>query len=247
MTQTWPVLAMTSVCLFTAGCGLSSLDLRNDLDFHKASFHDKLAADRALAEEFFACSKQAYDEQMLAPDRNERATDTLAKSRPDGNRLTDGHLSPVHALIQRIKERRQGQADSLHTLEDLLSDWNGGARGRLDLDKLRKVVDVIKQWHDHLDFDEDALAEDPSRFGQLLLAYNKAYFGGVQFAEGKADSGAGIRVAAKMGSEGFTDRNGNVWRFPGGRSDKGGGAETCDRVCSSRLATCQRRLGPSVS
>jgi hypothetical protein len=86
----------------------------------------------------------------------------------------------------------------------------------MDLHKLRKVVDVIKQWHIHFDFDEDALAEDESRFAQLLLAYNKAYFGDIRYtAESGAGSNQGLRATARVTSDGFVDRNGNVWRFPG--------------------------------
>src|SRR6185312_7462838 len=55
-------------------------------------------------------------------------------------------------------------------LIDEFADWTGTSYRRLDLHKLRKVVDVIRQWHGHVDFDEDALAEDGSRFAQLLLA-----------------------------------------------------------------------------
>jgi hypothetical protein len=66
----------------------------------------------------------------------------------------------------------------------------------------------------HVDFDEDALAEDGSRFAQLLLAYNKAYFGDVRFTAAPG-TGSGIRAAVAVISDGFIDRNGNVWRFPG--------------------------------
>ena len=86
---------------------------------------------------------------------------------------------------------------------------------RLDLGKLRRVLDIIRQWHAHVDFDEDALAQNTSRFAQLLLAYNKAYFGDVQFVPEPTPPNGGLRGVLKVTSTGFVDRNGNVWVFPG--------------------------------
>lgn len=209
------VLVITFFAVAIAGCGLPSLQLRTAFDLHKASFHDKLAADRALAGKFLACTTQAYDERSSTQNTNRSATEALQASPLNLDDHGRGHLAPIQAVMERIKERRQKHADSLAALEDLVRDWKHDAHGTLDLNKLHKLVDVIKQWHAHLDFDEDALAEDTSRFSQLLLAYNKAYFGNIRFAVGRAESRHGIRVATKTGSDGFIDRNGNTWRFPG--------------------------------
>jgi len=199
-------VALSFIGLLTAGCGLSVLDLRDNLDFHQASFHDKLAAKQGLAKTFLACTKHAYDE---------RAGISSEQSSSEEEQRPDGHLSAIHALITRVKATRPLHADSLEILEDALADWRSTSHRRLDLNKLRKVVDVIKQWYVHLDFDEDALAEDASRFAQLLLAYNKAYFGDIHYAAGSSAAGQGIRAVAKVTSNGFIDRNGNVWIFPG--------------------------------
>jgi hypothetical protein len=48
----------------------------------------------------------------------------------------------------------------------------------------------------------------------LLLAYNKAYFGDIRYTAGPG-TGSGLRAVARVTSDGFIDRNGNVWRFPG--------------------------------
>ena len=77
------------------------------------------------------------------------------------------------------------------------------------------MLDIIRQWHAHVDFDEDALAQNTSRFAQLLLAYNKAYFGDVQFVPEPTPPNGGLRGVLKVTSTGFVDRNGNVWVFPG--------------------------------
>lgn len=199
-------VALSFIGLLTAGCGLSVLDLRDNLDFNQASFHDKLAAKQGLVKTFLACTKHAYDEG---------AGISSEQSSSEEEQRPDGHLSAIRALITRVKATRPLHADSLEILEDALADWRSTSHRRLDLNKLRKVVDVIKQWYVHLDFDEDALAEDTSRFAQLLLAYNQAYFGDIHYVAGPSAAGQGIRAVAKVTSNGFIDRNGNVWIFPG--------------------------------
>lgn len=209
------VLVITFIGLTTTGCGLPTLQLRTDFDLHKASFHDKLATDRKLAQQFLACTTQAYDERTGTQHIGQSPAETIRTPPSNLNGHGPLHLAPIQAVIDRIKERRRDHADSLTALGDLVRDWKHDAHGKLDLNKLHKLVDVIKQWHAHLDFDEDALAGETSRFSQLLLAYNKAYFGNIRFAVGKAETGRGIRLATKISSDGFIDRNGNAWRFPG--------------------------------
>ena len=201
----WRPVALPLIGLLAAGCAVSVVNLRDALDLNQASFHDKLAAKQGLADEFVACTARAYDERAaIPPDHSLQEVDAGP----------DGPIRAIHTLITRVKEGRPSHAESLLILEDMLSDWKGTSYGRLDLRKLRKVVEVIKQWHVHFDFDEDALAEDGSRFAQLLLAYNKAYFGDIRYAAGPvADSD--IRAVGRVTSKGFIDRNGNVWRFPG--------------------------------
>jgi hypothetical protein len=209
-----PTLA--ALALLTAGCGLPTLDLHEAMDLHQASFREKLAGQKALAKDFLACTRQAYDERTLSPHRAEPAeTTSSTRSSMDEERLSGNPLAPIQALIERMKAGRQPQADSLSVLENLLTDWMSGSRGRLDLGKLKRVIEVIRQWHDHLDFDEEELSRNSSRFAQLLLAYNKAYFGDLRFAAESTTSGIGIRTVTKVTSIGFTDRNGNAWIFPG--------------------------------
>lgn len=202
----WRAVALSFIGLLTAGCGVSVVDLRDNLDLNQASFQDKLAAKPGLADEFLACTRQAYDERAGASPGTASSND---------EHLLEGHVNAIHALIKRAKEGHPSQAASLEIIEDALADWQGTSYRRLDIGKLRKVVDVIKQWHVHLDFDEDALADDASRFAQLLLAYNKAYFGDIQYVAGPSPTGKGTHAVAKVTSNGFIDRNGNVWTFPG--------------------------------
>lgn len=201
----WHPLAIFGIGLFAAGCAVSAVDLRDNLDLNQATFHEKLATQHGLGEAFLSCTAQAYDERVaVSPDRST----TQANGHPGGP------LRPIHGLIARIKEGRPAHAASLQVLEETLADLTASGSRRLDLRKLHAIVDVIKQWHVHLDFDEDALAEDRSRFAQLLLAYNKAYFGDVTYTASSQPE-SGMRAVAKLTSHGFIDRDGNVWRFPG--------------------------------
>lgn len=231
------VLVITLVGLSTAACGLSSLELRANVDLHTTSFHDRLKTDRVLTEAFMACTQQAYDERMTALNAAVPST-APALAPPSGiaGRIS-GHLRPIHEVIERITERGRGQADSLRVLEDLMQDWKPDTRGRLDLERLRNLVDLVKQWHAHLDFDEDALAKDGSRFARLLSAYNKAYFGDVRYVAGEPIPGSNVRPVTKISSNGFTDRNGNVWRFPGLSADTAhDGDRTSSQIDSQRLS-----------
>ena len=200
----WRPIACILLGLLSAGCALS-VDLRGSLDLNKASFHNKLAATQGLADEFLACTAKAYDERTSVP---------AEADVPNTDGRHEGPVHAIHTMISRIRDGRPSHAESLQILEETLADWKRTSYQRLDLHKLRKIVDVIKQWHGHFDFDEDALAEDGSRFSQLLLAYNKAYFGDIAYTVGPGVS-SGLRLAAKVTSNGFIDRNGNAWRFPG--------------------------------
>lgn len=198
-------VALSLIALIAAGCAVSVVDLRDSLDLNQATFRDKLAARQDLTDAFLACTTLAYDERAALP----------AGGRiPESDTREGGPLGAIHALITRVKAGRPTHAKSLEILEDTLADWTSTSYHRLDLRKLKKVVDVIKQWHIHFDFDEGALAEDETRFAQVLLAYNNAYFGDLAYTAGPSTE-SGIRAAARITSEGFVDRNGNVWRFPG--------------------------------
>ena len=233
----WRPLAVYVIAFLPAGCAVSAVDLRDNLDLNQATFQEKLAAHQGLGEAFLACTAQAYDERAaLSGDRR--------VAEPNGR--ADGTLRPIHSLIARVKEGHPAHATSLQVLEDMLANWTGSGFRRLDLRELRAIVDVIKQWQVHLDFDEDALVEDGSRFAQLLLAYNKAYFGDIAYTAA-VQPGSGVRAVARLTSEGFVDRNGNVWRFPGLSIEitkAAGGAFTAEsgRVDSQRITADLTRL-----
>jgi hypothetical protein len=201
----WRPVALLFLSLLASGCAVSTVNLHHNLDLNQASYHDKLAADQELIDAFVACTARSYDERAAVPP---------GQPLPAPEAKSDDPLKAIRTLIGRVKEGRPSHAESLQVLEEMLRDWKETSFRRLDLHKLRKVLDVITQWHVHLDFDEDALADDGSRFAQLLLAYNKAYFGDIRYAV-QSGGRSGLRAVARVTSDGFVDRNGNVWEFPG--------------------------------
>jgi hypothetical protein len=221
----------------TAGCGLPTLDLRDQLDLHRISFHEKLIAKETLAKAFLACTRQAHDEPMTGSD----------SVSTDANHSSGLIFRPIGALVERVKAHRRKQTEPLLALQELFANDELLHRRRLDLGKLRRVADLIRQWHAHIDFDEDDLAQDGSRFGQLLLAYNKAYFGDVQFVPEPPPSGGGVRGVLKVTSSGFIDRNGTVWAFPGLSVDvqkelEGRAAASASSVDSQRVSADLTRV-----
>ncbi|WP_455389175.1 hypothetical protein, partial [Petrachloros mirabilis] len=110
-----PILTIT--WLFAAGCGPSILDLRESVDRYRASFRKKLRAKPPLAKNFLACTKQAYDERTrLAPGTDRAGLSSSVASSADDNKPGSSDVSPIRALIERVKVKRQIQADSLLVL-----------------------------------------------------------------------------------------------------------------------------------
>jgi hypothetical protein len=207
------VLLTAASVLALAGCSASKLNLRDEFDLYRSSFREKVASQEAVAQRFLACTGHSHGGHVDPGAQSKPAAHATPLTTPEG---PEGSItSPVGALIKRIRERRPQQTDSLLTLQQVVVDLEQTPQRHLDLDGLRKVVNMIGQWHGHVDFDEDELAEDSSRFARLLLSYNKAYFGDLSFKVDRAASQGGVRGVIKVTSNGFVDRNGNAFVFPG--------------------------------
>ncbi len=196
-----------------AACTPSFIDLREPLDVQRASFEEKLAGDAVTLDRFQACVRQAHDSGSLPPVITIDASATRPSALPlaIGDRLRP----PVHALVEQLQHRIGNNTASLRVLSDMVDEFADPAYRRLDLDKLRRISETIRHLHAHLDFDEDALAQDTSLFARLLIAYTRAYFGDLKFAV-VPDSAAGtVRGVVQVASRGFVDRSGNTIRFPG--------------------------------
>jgi hypothetical protein len=198
--------------LVQAGCSSSVLQLRDQPNLHHGEFRQKLADNKELATKFLACTRQAHDEPLNERRDAGASPEPLSLQTPEGQATS---VNPLASVIDTIRLRHPDKRASLSILADVLNDVVNDGTARVDLDKLRQVIEVARQWHGYLGLDEDRLEQDASRFAQLLLAYNKAYFGDVQFVPDPTPSGGGVRGVIKVTSTGFVDLNGNVWAFPG--------------------------------
>lgn len=208
----YSLLALLAILLLQAGCSSSVLQLRDQLDLHRGEFRQKLADKKDLATKFLACTRQAHDEPP--GERRDGATSPEPPSlqAPDGQATS---VRPLTAVIDKIRRRHQDKGASLSILAHVLDDLDNDANARIDVDKLKQVIEVARQWHGHLGLDEDQLAQDSSRFARMLLTYNKAYFGDLSFAARPDAAGAGLHGVVKVTSQGFVDRSGNTFLFPG--------------------------------
>lgn len=204
--------ALLVVLLVQAGCSSSVLQLRDQPNLHHGEFRQKLADNKELATKFLACTRQAHDEPLNERRDAGASPEPLSLQTPEGQAAS---VNPLASVIDTIRLRHPDKRASLSILADVLNDVVNDGTARVDLDKLRQVIEVARQWHGYLGLDEDRLEQDASRFAQLLLAYNKAYFGDVQFVPEPTPTGGGVRGVIKVTSTGFVDLNGNVWAFPG--------------------------------
>ena len=142
-------------------------------------------------------------------------------------------VRPLKAVIETIRRRHADKGASLSILTDVLDEVATDVDARIDLDKLKKVIDAARQWHGHLGLDEDQLEQDSSRFARMLLAYNKAYFGDLRFTAKPASSGVGLRGIVKVTSNGFVDRSGNALLFPGISAEPDGSPGNSVRISTA--------------
>jgi hypothetical protein len=214
----WPyaVSALLALLLVQTGCSSSVLQLRDQLDLHFGGYRQKLDDKKELVTKFLACARQAHDEPLNERRDGATSLDPLLQQSPESQATS---VRPLTSLIDRVRWRHQGKDTSLYILADVLDDVVNDANARIDVDKLKQVVEVARQWHGHLGLDEDQLEQDSSRFARILLAYNKAYFGDLSFMARSDYAGAGPRGVVKVVSNGFVDRSGNVLLFPGISSD----------------------------
>ena len=210
----WPhaVCALLVILLVQTGCSSSVLQLRDQLDFHRGEFRQKLADKKELAAKFLACTRQAHDEPVSERRDGGASLDPLLQQSSEGQATS---LRPLTSVIDKILPRHRDKGASLSILAHVFDDMANDANTRIDVDKLKQVVEVARQWHGHFSLDEDQLEQDASRFARMLLAYDKAYFGDLSFTARSDYAGAGLRGVVKVTSKGFVDRSGNALLFPG--------------------------------
>jgi hypothetical protein len=200
------------ILLVQAGCSSSVLQLRDQLDLHRGEFRQKLADKKELTTKFLACTGQAHDEPLSERRDADSSLEPLSLQTQEGHAMS---VRPLADVIDTIRRRHPDKGASLSILADVLGDMTNDATARIDLDKLTQVIEMAGRWHAHLGLDEDQLEQDSSRFARMLLMYNKAYFGDLNFMARPVSAGAGFRGVVKVTSKGFVDRSGNALLFPG--------------------------------
>jgi hypothetical protein len=206
------LFALLVSLLVQAGCSSSVLQLRDQLDLHRGEFRQKLADKKELTTKFLACTRQAHDEPLSERHDADSSLEPLSLQTQEGQAMS---VRPLAAVIDMIRRRHPDKGASLSILADVLGDVTNDATARIDLDKLTQVIETAGRWHAHLGLDEDQLEQDSSRFARMLLMYNKAYFGDLNFMARPVSAGAGFRGVVKVTSKGFVDRSGNALLFPG--------------------------------
>jgi len=206
------LFALLVILLVQAGCSSSVLQLRDQLDLHRGEFRQKLADKKELTTKFLACTGQAHDEPLSERRYADSSLEPLSLQTQEGHAMS---VRPLAAVIDMIRRRHPDKGASLSILADVLGDVTNDATARIDLDKLTQVIETAGRWHAHLGLDEDQLEQDSSRFARMLLMYNKAYFGDLNFMARPVSAGAGFRGVVKVTSKGFVDRSSNALLFPG--------------------------------
>jgi len=202
---------LIAVLLVQTGCSGSVLQLRDQLNLQRGEFRQELTGKHELLAKFLACTGQAHDERLIGRPAPGPVPEPLALE----SRGESTSVRPVAAVIQRIHQTYQDKGGSLSILANVVNDLGDGPRARIDLDKLKQIVDMAGQWHGHLGLNEDQLEQDSSRFVRILLAYNTAYFGDFSFTAMPDSAGTGLRGVLSVTSKGFVDRSGNTLLFPG--------------------------------
>ena len=186
-----------------AGCASPIIQLSE-----QSGLYEKVKGNAELAKQFLSCSRQAYQDQA---GESAAAAPSIAAS---GQALSAAPALP--AVEAAVAESPELKADEdIRVLLDLIRDMDDPTVRKVDIGRLIRIGEMGNAMLDS-GIDEDRLAQDSSLFAQLLLAYNKAYFGDIQFRTQPTQTGTGAPRSVQGGvSAGFVDRNGNAFAFPG--------------------------------
>lgn len=195
--------AALATLIFLAGCASPILQLSE-----QSGLYEKVKGNTELAKQFLSCSRQGYQDQAT------EITSAAPLVATTGQAPSAAPALP--AVEAAVADSPQLKADEdIRVLLDLIRDMNDPTERKVDIGHLVRIAEMGKRLHARFRIDEDRLAQDNSLFAQLLLAYNKAYFGDIQFRTQPTQTGSGIQGVFKVVSAGFVDRNGNAFAFPG--------------------------------
>ncbi len=203
--QCWNVLPRVAIAIliFLAGCASPILQLGE-----QSALYEKVKGNAELAKQFLSCIRQAYGDQTA---KSASATPSIPP------RVQAPSAAPALPAVEAaVADSPQLKADEdIRGLLDLIRDMDNSTDRKVDIGHLVRIAEMGKRLHARFRIDEERLAQDNSLFAQLLLAYNKAYFGDIQFRTQPMLTGPGIQGVFKVVSAGFVDRNGNAFAFPG--------------------------------
>jgi hypothetical protein len=187
--------------LFSTSCASRILHLKEQSQLYAELKHDRL-----LLQKFRQCSLRPYGEPAAAAE---------AEAMPESVSPPPSAV-PVDAVMNKNPTIKNDEDAS--SLLGLIRDMADPDRDEIDftphLNRLKRIVELGQRLHNRIRLDEDKLSRQGSQFERLLIAYNRAYFGNIQF---KVDSPArdAVKGVIKTTSTGFVDRNGNAFIFPG--------------------------------
>lgn len=232
-----PVL-IGGLYLFT-GCAFLEQPLHQEPSLsliERPRWHRKIQDDRELAKRFIACSGQAYGEQSvgeptgIAPQDGSPGVELarvkaakLVKQVVKNLDLTpDEGKQDLKALLTQLIDTDE-QKIKLGSLGSRLKKYIAKREQRLGLGRyinLATTPQLVDHLHARIRDDEDQMARTGSRFERLLVAYNRAYFGEISFKaalEGgqRAVEPKRINEEIRTVPNGFVDRNGTTFAFPG--------------------------------
>ncbi|MEP6934647.1 MAG: hypothetical protein ABI988_12000 [Nitrospirota bacterium] len=94
------LFALLAVLLVQGGCSSSVLQLRDQLDLHRGTFHQKLADKQELETKFLACTRQAHDEPLRKRSDAGTLPEPLSLRTPKGQATS---VSPLTDVIDSIR------------------------------------------------------------------------------------------------------------------------------------------------
>jgi hypothetical protein len=77
------------------------------------------------------------------------------------------------AVIDTSRQRHADRGGSLSSLASILDDVANDENARIDLDKLKQVIEVASQWQGYIGLNKDPFEQGPSRFARRLLTDKK--------------------------------------------------------------------------
>ena len=157
--------------LFSTGCASKILHLKE-----QSQWYARLKEDRVLLQQFRQCSLSPYGEPAAAAAEAEAMPEPAA---PPPSAVPVGAVMDNSPMIKNDEDA----ASLLGLVQDMADPNRAEIDFRPHLDRLTRIVELGQRLHNRMQMDEDMLSRQGSQFERLLIAYNRAYFGDIQFEQ----------------------------------------------------------------